>query len=294
MDLRQLRYFVAVAEELSFSRAAVKLHMSQPPLSHQIKALEQELGVLLLVRNQREVHLTDAGRAFLHDSRALLDQAQMAASRAKQAALGYSGSLRIGMATSAIDRVMPGFLARLREELGSVQVAMMDMGSDEQVRALAQDKLDLGFVHSRVASRSLARMATHAESFSIVLREDHPLANSRSLHLLDLAEEPMITFSREHRSALFDTLVAACMNAGFSPRLVHVARHPSSMFQMIRNGLGVSVVPTSYADAAGAGIIAIALPETDARLQIDAVWRADHRSELLQQVIERVLVPLKD
>jgi DNA-binding transcriptional LysR family regulator len=291
MDLRQLRYFVTVAEELSFSRAALRLHMSQPPLSHQIKMLEEELGVLLLARNRREVRLTDAGRVFLRDSRALLDQAQVATNRAKQVARGHSGSLRIGWATLTIDRVMPGFLARLRDALGNVQVIATEMWSDEQVRALAQDKLDLGFVHSRVAARTLMRMPMHAEGFAIVLAANHALAARRSLGLHDLAEEPMVTFSREHRSALFDMLVAACMNAGFSPRLVHVARHPLSMIQMVRHGLGVAVVPASYADAAGEGTVVFSLPQSDGRLQIDAVWRADHRSELLQQVIDRVLAP---
>lgn len=293
MDLRQLRYFVTVAEELSFSRAALRLHMSQPPLSHQIKALEEELGVLLLARNRREVRLTDAGRAFLRDSRTLLDQAQAATNRAKQAASGHLGVLRIGMATSAIDRVMPVFLARLNEALGVVQVVMTDMGSDEQVRALAQDKLDLGFVHARVAARSLARLPVHVESFAIVLPAGHALAGREGLGLRDLAEEPMVTFSREHRSALFDMLVAACMNAGFSPRLVHVARHPMSMLQMVRHGLGVSVVPASYTVAAGPDIAVHPLPEAEGRLQIDAVWRSDHRSELLQQVIEQVLEPAR-
>ncbi|MDN6882389.1 LysR substrate-binding domain-containing protein [Variovorax sp. CAN2819] len=289
MDLRQLRYFVTVAEELNFSRAAVRLHMSQPPLSHQIKALEEELGVLLLFRNRREVRLTDAGRAFLRDARQLLDQAQAATQRAKLAAQGDGGTLRVGMATSAIDHVMPGFVQRLRSCLPTVQLLVTDMGSQEQVRAVAADKLDLGFVHARTSTRGLARQLLYTEGFALVMPLAHPLAARDALALRDFAEEPMISFSREHRSALFDSLVAACMQAGFSPRLLHVARHPMSMFQMVRHGLGVALVPASYAEVGGEGLRVVELPPSAGTLQIDVVWREDNESELLECVRTEVL-----
>ncbi len=292
MDLRQLRYFVTVAEELNFSRAALRLHMSQPPLSHQIKALEDELGVVLLERNRREVKLTPAGRTFLADSRALLDQAQVATQRARQSGIGQAGSLRVAMAPSAIDRVLPGFMAGMRTHLPLVQVVLVDMSSEEQVRSLAQDRLDLGFVHSRVAAKALGRRPIYAEDLAVVLPGDHALARRSAIDLRDLAEETMVSFSREHRSALFDSLVAACMNAGFSPRLVHVARHPLSMFQMVRQGLGICIVPESFAALAGEGLAVLRLPATAGRIQIDAVWRADRATGPLQQVLAQVLPAL--
>lgn len=289
MDLRQLRYFVTVAEELNFSRAALRLHMSQPPLSHQIKMLEEELGIVLLERNRREVKLTAGGRTFLHDSRALLDQAQVALHRARLSGQGRTGTLRVGMATSAIDRVLPAFLAGVRERGALAQVVLTDMGSEDQVRALTQDRIDLGFVHARVVAKALDRRPVHIEGLAVVLPQGHALAGRSALGLLDLAEEPMITFSREHRSALFDSLVAACMNAGFSPRLVHVARHPMSMFQMVRQGLGICVVPASYASTVGNGLCVFALPPAAGVIQIDAVWRPDITSPLLQEVVDFVL-----
>jgi DNA-binding transcriptional LysR family regulator len=273
MDLRQLRYFVTVAEELNFSRAALRLHMSQPPLSHQIKALEDELGVVLLERNRREVKLTPAGRVFLADSRALLDQAQVATQRARQSDSGQAGSLRVGMAPSAIDRLLPGFMSGMRAHLPLVQVV-------------------LGFVHARVAAKALERRAIYAEGLALVLPGDHPLAQRPDIDLRDLAEEPMVSFSREHRSALFDSLVAACMNAGFSPRLVHVARHPLSMFQMVRQGLGICIVPESFADLAGDGLHVRPLPASAGRIQIDAVWRGERVAGPLAQVLVNVLPAL--
>lgn len=289
MDLRQLRYFVTVAEELNFSRAAVRLHMSQPPLSHQIKMLEEELGVVLLARNRREVKLTDAGRGFLKDCRALLDQAQAASNRARQIAGGTYGALRVGMATSAIDHVMPTLLQLLRQQHGAAQVVVLDMGSEDQVRALAQDRLDLGFMHASAVTGALVHCPVYRGRFAIVLPQDHPLAAQPELGLRDLAEEPMVTFSREHRSVLFDTLVAACMNAGFSPRLTHVARHPLSLLQMVRCGLGVSVVPLAYAQSAGEGLHVRPLESGPGAMQIDAVWREQNPSPLLHLVTSQVL-----
>jgi DNA-binding transcriptional LysR family regulator len=289
MDLRQLRYFVTVAEELNFSRAALRLHMSQPPLSHQIKMLEDELGVLLLLRNRREVKLTDAGRSFLKDCRALLDEAQAASNRARLVAAGSHGVLRVGMATSAIDHVMPQFMASFRQHFGAGQLSVTDMGSDDQVHALAQDRLDLGFLHASAATGALQRLPVYRGSFAIVMPADHPLAMRAELGLRDLAEEPMVSFSREHRSVLFDMLVAACMNAGFSPRLAHVARHPMSLFQMVRAGLGVSVVPQAYSDMAGPGVHVQPLDVSAGMLQIDAVWRQHEASPLVQQVVTKVL-----
>lgn len=295
MDLRQLRYFVTVAEELNFSRAALRLHMSQPPLSYQIKMLEEELGVVLLARNRREVKLTEAGRTFLKDSRQLLDQAQAASNRARQIAGGTYGALRVGMATSAIDHVMPTLLAVMRQQLGSAQVVVVDMGSRDQIHALAQDRLDLGFLHANAVGTTLSHCVVYEGQFVIILPADHSLVSREALTLRDLSDEPMVTFSREHRSVLFDTLVAACMNAGFSPRLTHVARHPLSLIQMVRCGLGVSVVPRAYAESDPDGIVARPLLDlSPGPMQIDAVWRDQNESPLLRLVTTEVLPQVRD
>ncbi len=289
MEIRQLRYFVAVAEELNFSKAAIRLHMSQPPLSHQIKLLEEELGLVLLQRDKRSVRLTPPGLVYLSECRAVLDRLQAATSRARHLALGTAGSLRVGLATSAVDQVMPGLLAQLRQQRSLADVTFTDMGSEEQVRALAHDRLDLGFIHARIPVKGLRRQTVHSEGFAVVLPRAHPLAGRAKFRLAELAGEPMVSFSREQRSALFDTLVAVCMNAGFSPRLVHVARHPMSMFQMVRHGLGVCIVPSSYATAVGDELHVHHLPLSVGALQLDAVWNPDNPSELLRYVVEHLL-----
>lgn len=289
MDLRQLKYFVTVAEELSFVRAAQRLHMSQPPLSQQIKALEEELGVELLSRTRREVKLTDAGRVFLAESRELLEKAQAVAHRARQAGGGEQASLRVGMATSALFHVLPRLLDRVKARLPGVSMTITDMNSDEQVRSLTVDRIDLGFIHARPDIRGLARCTVAVDSFAVALPATHPLAARADLALRDLQGESIVAFSREHAPALFDALIASCQHEGFSPRIAHVARHPASVLQMVQLGLGVSIVPRAYAAHAPNAVVFRQLPTMAARLKIDALWREGNPAPGLRRVIDEVL-----
>jgi DNA-binding transcriptional LysR family regulator len=289
VDLRQLKYFVTVAEELSFVRAAQRLHMSQPPLSQHIKALEEELGVELLFRNKREVRLTDAGRVFLAESRDLLARAQAVTHRTRQAAGGEQAELRVGMATSALFHVLPRLLERLAEQLPGVRISVTDMNSEEQVRSLGVDKLDLAFIHARADLRGLQQLRVVTDTFALVLPAGHPMAARANLALSDVQSEPMVAFSRDHAPALFDALIASCQHEGFSPRIAHVARHPASLLQMVRLGLGVSIVPRAYADDDLPGLAFHHLPAMAGQLKIDAVWRDSHAGTGLRRVLELVL-----
>jgi len=289
MDLRQLKYFVTVAEELSFVRAAQRLHMSQPPLSQQIKALEEELGVELLSRTRREVKLTEAGRVFLAESRELLEKAQAVAHRTRQAGGGEQATLRVGMATSALFHVLPALLDRVRARLPGVSMTITDMNSDEQVRSLTVDRIDLGFIHARPDIRGLARCNVVVDTFAVALPASHALASRADLTLRDLQAESMVAFSREHAPALFDALIASCQHEGFSPRIAHVARHPASVLQMVQLGLGVSIVPRAYSAHAPTNVVFRQLPSLGARLKIDALWREGNPAPGLRRVIDDVL-----
>jgi len=289
MDLRQLKYFVTVAEELSFVRAAQRLHMSQPPLSQQIKALEEDLGVELLFRTRREVKLTDAGRVFLAESRELLEKAQAVAHRTRQAAGGEHATLRVGMATSALFHVLPPLLERMRALLPGVSLTVTDMNSDEQVRSLAVDRIDLGFIHARPDIRGMARCNVVTDSFAVALPAAHALAGQATLRLRDLQDDAMVAFSREHAPALFDALIASCQQENFSPRIAHVARHPASLLQMVQLGLGVSIVPRTFGHATMPGVVFKPLPGMAARLRIDAIWREGNAAPGLRRVVDQVL-----
>jgi DNA-binding transcriptional LysR family regulator len=289
MDLKQIRYFMVVAEELSFIRAANRLHMSQPPLSQQIKALEDEMGVRLLHRTRRDVSLTDAGKGFLKDTRLIFDQLSTAVDSAVRTATGEVGVLRLGMANSAIFHVMPGILNRIRERYPAVEVVVTDMGSQDQVRAIAQDKLDIGIIHAAPETIGVERLPIFTEPFSIVLPYGHTLSDKADIALSDLEDETFIAFSREHSPALFDAYIASCLHAGFSPKIKHTARQVSTILQMVRVGLGVSLVPRSFSHSGFTGVQFRELHDTAGRVNIFAVWREKNPSELVQKVIPEIM-----
>jgi DNA-binding transcriptional LysR family regulator len=292
MDMRQLRYFVMVAEELSFSRAAERLHISQPPLSQQIKSLEEEMGVLLLARTRREVKLTTAGAVFLRESRLLLDQLRTAVNATVRAAHNDAGVLRLGVATSALFRVLPKFLALLHDHFPGVEVSVSDMQSSDQERAVAQGGLDIGIVHVRPDRMNLMRMRVFGDTLAAVLPATHRLANAPDFGLADLAEEPMVALSREHGPSVFDAVLASCLEAGFNPLVKHTARNPLTIFQMVREGFGVAVVPRAYAESAYPGICFRDLPATEGRVQMEAIWSERVASELTLKIVERILPEL--
>lgn len=289
MDIKQLRYFVMVAEELSFSRAAERLHMSQPPLSQNIKLIEEELGVRLFNRTRREVKLTDAGAVFLRESRLLLGQMRTAVSATVRAAQSDAGVLRLGVATSALFHIVPTFLSMVREAFPGVEISVSDMQSQDQVSAIAHGLLDIGIVHIRPDRSKLMRLPLFKETFLAVLPEHHPLANALKFSLSDLAEEPMVALSREHGPAVFDAIVASCYEAGFSPVFKHTARSPLTILQMVRLGFGVALVPRSYASSGYPGVCFRDLPPTTGQMCMEAIWSEKHASALTLKIAGQIL-----
>ncbi|OZI31544.1 LysR family transcriptional regulator [Bordetella genomosp. 10] len=289
MDMRQLRYFVMVAEELSFSRAAERLHMSQPPLSQHIKLLEDDIGVQLFHRTRREVRLTDAGAVFLRESRLLLGQMKTAVSATVRAAQSDAGVLRLGVATSALFHVLPTFVAMVRESYPGVEISVSDMQSQDQIAAVSHGQLDMGLVHIRPDRSKLMRMPIYREHYMAVLPQGHPLAAKADFTLADLADEPMIALSRESGPTVFDAIVASCYEAGFSPSFKHAARSPLTIFQMVRLGFGVALVPRSYASSAYPGVLFRDLPPTAGQVRMEAIWSEKHASGLTLKIAREVL-----
>lgn len=291
MDIKQLRYFVMVAEELSFSKAADRLHMSQPPLSQQIKSLEEEMGLALFTRNRREVKLTEAGLVFLREARVLLDQLRTAVNMAVNASQKSVGTLRVGVATSGLFSVLPTLLDLIRHDFPNVEVQVSDMQSDTQVLSLTQGTLDLGIVHVSPQRLKLARHPVHSENLSLVLPTSHRCANLPQIDLRDIAEEPMVAISRTHAPTVFDAAIACCAAAGFSPLIKHTARAPFTIFQMVRMGFGVALVPRSYRFGEYPGVVFHDLPSSDlGRIRLELIW--DERgSPTLAQTVARALAP---
>ncbi|WP_288251557.1 LysR substrate-binding domain-containing protein [uncultured Hydrogenophaga sp.] len=291
MDIKQLRYFVMVAEELSFSKAAARLHMSQPPLSQQIKALEEEMGVELFARNRREVKLTESGHVFLRESRVLLDQFRTAVNMAINASRENVGTLRLGVATSGLFSVLPTLLSLIRSEYPNVDVQLSDMQSEAQIQALSQGMLDLGIVHVSPQKLGLARHPVHSENLSLVLPASHRLAASRVVPLAEVADEPVVALSRTHAPTVFDAAIACCAEAGFSPLIKHTARSPFTIFQMVRMGFGIALVPRSYRFGDYPGVVFHDLPVSDlGRIRMELVWD-ERRGNSLARTLAQHLAP---
>jgi DNA-binding transcriptional LysR family regulator len=265
MDLRHLRYAVAIAEELHFTRAAERLGIGQPPLSQQIKLLEQELGVLLFHRLTRGVELTEAGRAFLPFARQALAAAEQAAAAAKQAARGEVGALSLGFTSSAsFSPLVMGLISRFRTAYPHVELSLNEQTTSRLLEALRSGALDLAFLRpglNETEGLNLRRMPD--EEFWAALPAGHRLSGESRIDLVELAGDPFILYPRANGQLLYDSIIAACRNAGFSPRLAQEAPQMASSVSLVAAGVGVALVPESMRQLQAPGV-------TFARLQGDA------------------------
>jgi DNA-binding transcriptional LysR family regulator len=249
MELRHLRYFIAVAEELHFGRAALRLQVAQPPLSRQIQDLEREVGAALLERTKRRVALTPAGHAFLERARRSLEQANLAVTAARRAARGQSGSLSVGFVGSATYGLLPQVLRRFRRQSPDVELVLVEMGSTAQQRAVAEGRLDLGLIRipkDRAGlDPSLAELVLQREPLVICLPRNHPLAQSDPLPLAAMRDEPFILFPREERPSYSDLVLDACAKAGFAPTIAQQTQEMQTAVSLVAAGIGVTLVPDS-------------------------------------------------
>lgn len=260
MELRHLRYFLAVAEECNFTRAAARLGMSQPPLSQQMRDLETELGVPLFDRLAQGVALTEAGRVFLAEARSMLERAERAKALARRAGEGTSGMLRLGVTATASFNPVPAAMIRdFRRTYQDVSVSIDEGRSIRLVERLLNHELDAVFVRPSPAfPSSLDLTMLDHELLVAALPDDHPMAGLRRLELADLAGESFILLGKSVCSSFHDAVLQACRAAGFDPVVAHEAGRLTSIIDMVASGLGIALVPASLA---GVGVPAICFRE---------------------------------
>jgi DNA-binding transcriptional LysR family regulator len=289
MELRHLRYFVVLAEELHFGRAAARLGISQPPLSQQIRALEADLKAPLFARTNRRVELTAAGRALLVEARATLDQAERAAAVVSQAQRGQIGELRIGFAPSApLIAPFTTTLLAFREAAPGVRLVLDDQVSTQQIEALMERRLHIGFVRSPSVPDlpdTLAAIELYREPLAAFLRADHPLAGDRTIALKALADEPFVFFPRDHGTSLHDQVLALCRRAGFTPRIAQEARANATILGLVGVGLGVSILPASLAGIAVANVACRALSPAGVPSSMWLVHRRQDQSPIAETFV---------
>jgi DNA-binding transcriptional LysR family regulator len=246
MELRHLRYFVAVAEELNFSRAALRLHIAQPPLSVQIRSLEDELGARLLERDKRRVSLTQAGRQFLEQSRAILLAADQARTTARSAASGVVGQLTLGYtASSMFNTVLPQTIRAFRAVHPQVALSFQEMGSLDQLEALHQHRIDLGVLRKPDEGQASGLLIEpwHSAPLVVAMAQDHRLAARRAVRVKELQADAFIMYPRDSGIGLYWQVMALCRAAGFRPEVAQQVRESSTIVGLVAAGVGVAIVP---------------------------------------------------
>ncbi len=271
MDLKQLRYFVAVAEELHFGRAAARLCISQPALSFDIKKLEGQLEIQLLNRNNKSVSLTNAGQVLLEEARYLLLRAEQARRLTLRSAQGFAGRLSVGFVNSILHRGLPHVVKIFEAEHPDTEIVLMEMNSAEQAQALQRGQIDIGFVHWANFPESIRCEPVLSEPFLCCLPISHRLAGRERIDLAELSEDDFILFPRNVSPQYHDRIVARCVAAGFSPRIRHETRLWQTVVSMVAYEMGVALVPQTLALTSTAGVHYCEINGDGARSEIHAI-----------------------
>jgi DNA-binding transcriptional LysR family regulator len=260
IDLKQLKYFLAVAEEKSFSRAAERLHISQPPLSQQIMKLESELGVKLFARTTRTFELTVAGKALMSEAADLLGRMRMTIDTIRQIDRGEVGRLRVGIVGSAMWGPIPSLLEEFQTKFPRVTWTLHEMGPTLQYEALRAKQVDVGFWREPkleedvLKSDNLRQELCFRENVCVAINEHHPLAKQDAVELMDIAAEPMLTLALD-KSSFPRYLMQCCVKAGFQPNIAQEATEPQTLLAMVGAGLGVALMPETTSRIGWPGVV---------------------------------------
>lgn len=289
MELRHLRYFIAVAEELHFSRAAQKLQIAQPPLSQQIRSLEEELGVQLFERTKRRVKLTEAGQVFLEEARLVLAQLEQAVKTAQRASRGEVGRLSVGVNSSATQSFVPDILRVFRERFPCVELVLHELTSYRQVRGIRDNQIDVGFLWlPNVNDSALSFMSIWREPMMVALPESHSLTHLPQIPLEALVEEPFVLPPRHLGAGFYSQIISLCQQAGFSPKVAQEAMLMQTIVSLVAGGVGVALVPASLQNFQRVGVVYKALQGQTPELEMAVVWLPDNSSPILREFLKLV------
>jgi len=290
MELRHLRYFVAVAEELHFTRAALRLNIAQPPLSQQIRALEDELGVPLFLRTRRSVALTDAGHALLARARELLAATQALPRELQRIARGEVGQLRIGFSsTLPLTRVLREVVADHRRTHPDVALHLREMHSQLQFEQLRRGELDVGLVrYNEAAPEGIRLLLLRRDPLRLVVPSSHRFARRRSVTIADCRDESFIGFPGDAGTGTGPLLKRLCAQAGFEPRIAQEAREATTQIGLVAAGLGIAVLPAPLEAVRIEGVHYVPLEGEGAVLVMSAAMRSDEASERVLGFVRRV------
>lgn len=288
MELRHLRYFLAVAESLNFSRAAEKLHIAQPPLSQQIQQLEAELGFQLFHRTKRRVQLTTAGELFQKEAQQLFQNLEQSIERGQQASRGEVGQLAIGFVSSAAYNVLPPILQKFRQAVPGVTLELQELTTNQQLQLLQQGKIDVGFVRppvdqivdqivdqvSEEINLGIQSKVIFQEPLIVALSTAHPLAQQETVKVRSLQFEPFIFFPRHLAPGLHDPIISLCQQAGFSPQVVQEAIQMQTIVSLVAAEMGVAIVPSSLQNLQRRGVVYKPFADLVPTVEIALIWQS--------------------
>jgi DNA-binding transcriptional LysR family regulator len=285
LDLRHFRCFVAVAEELHFHRAAKRLGVAQPALSRTIKNLEQELGVTLLERSNRQVELTAVGKSFLRGCRECLEHSNRIIEDVQLAQQGIIGTLRIGYTENAMNGRLPSLIKGFKDQAPDIEILLAHSVTSEQLGQLEERTIDLGFATGNINRTGYASIRIQSERFVCVVYEGHHLASRTNLCLSELVDEPMIQGSKEHWQHYHSHLIALFRNVGFYPKIVQEGLTTSEVQRLVACGIGITVLTETVVETLPPGLVVIPISDVNDRLDTMAVWRSKSNKVAKDQFI---------
>lgn len=287
IELRHLKYFLALAKDLHFRKAAERLYISQPGLSRQIKQMEDDLGITLFVRHNRKVELTQAGAYLRDELTKTFKRLDEAVAHAKLLHDGIDGNLKLGYIGSAMQKVIPELLLRFRTKHPNIIFTLNEMRNEEQIQALLNQEIDVGFVRMDRVPRGLSMRPVFVDTFSLVLPQNHPISEHNFTNLGQLKDEPFILFDSSFSESYYVNVMQVFDDSGFTPLVSHYTANASSIFRLVENGFGVSVVPTSLKLGYSMGIKFIELQNIPQRTTLSAVWSSENMNPILGSFLEK-------
>lgn len=286
MEFRQLQYFLGVASELHFSRAAEKLFIAQPALSRQIQQLEENLGVLLFERDKRNVKLTPAGEYLQDEARQILSQLENISKRTQQIHKGESGEIKIGHPGSAIYSVIPPILTSLRTNFPEIKAKLSEVLEDDLFGNLKNYQIDVGFIREPFVNKNIVSKKIFEESFALVLPENHWISKENFTSLAQVKYEPFVLPPRYAGSAYYDLLVRMCEREGFTPNVSHESNYGATILRLVEHNLGVSLMPISYKFSSAMRVKFIELTDIPERTQLSIAWRKNDINPVLMNFLK--------
>lgn len=287
MELRHLKYFVAVAEELHFGRAAAKVQITQPVISEQIRRLEQELGVKLFFRTKRTVELTEPGKIFFSEAQEILERVEKAVCALQKADRGELGSLTIGYTGPALYTILPKIIKAFQNSYPQVELILKEICTDEQVEAFNTGNIEVGFLHPPVDS-DFEFISIMKEKMILALPEDNSLATLTPVPIEKLSNQSFILFPQKVGPVLYSRIFTMCQQAGFIPKVVQEVTPQPTMIGLVAAGIGVSFVSQSLQNINLPGVVYRELDVSTPELELSAAWKTEKISPVLQAFLKIV------